>query len=104
MNFVYHDAFVATGSDCGNLFIWEKQSGEIVQVLRADKNVVNGITYHPGRTALGVCGIDSDAKIFDVGGEITTDVSYAMKMVNKNSNDTKTGADSFGGNRRVHPL
>lgn len=39
VSFVGGNEYVATGSDCGNLFIWEKESGNLVQCLKADKHV-----------------------------------------------------------------
>jgi WD40 repeat protein len=37
------NSYVATGGDDGNLYVWEKQTGKLVQKLRADKHVVNGM-------------------------------------------------------------
>jgi len=30
-----------SGSDCGHIFIWSKESGEIVQMLKGDESVVS---------------------------------------------------------------
>ena len=40
--FLGDDEFVTTGSDCGNAFVWEKNTGNLVQLLEADESVVNG--------------------------------------------------------------
>jgi DDB1- and CUL4-associated factor 6 len=37
------DEYVVSGSDCGNLFIWEKKSGRLVNLLKGDCEVVNVI-------------------------------------------------------------
>lgn len=37
------DEYVMSGSDCGHLFIWDKNTSEIVQVLEGDGEVVNVI-------------------------------------------------------------
>jgi WD40 repeat protein len=35
------DEYVVSGSDDGLLFIWDKKTAKIVQVLKADDEVVN---------------------------------------------------------------
>ena len=40
-----------SGSDCGRIFIWNKWTGEVVNMLVADSHVVNCIQPHP--TAFG---------------------------------------------------
>ena len=35
------DDYVVSGSDDGNLFIWDKLSGELVNILEGDGEVVN---------------------------------------------------------------
>ena len=39
--------YVASGSDCGHIYIWEKKSAQLVQLLKGDRSVVNGIAQHP---------------------------------------------------------
>ena len=34
------DNFIVSGSDCGNIFIWDKLSRVIVQVLKGDQEIV----------------------------------------------------------------
>lgn len=36
-----------SGSDDGNAFIWDKWSREIVNIIKADNNVVNCLQPHP---------------------------------------------------------
>jgi len=80
------NSYVATGSDCGNLFIWEKHSGKLVQLLKADEHVVNGVAPHPlGMPVLATCGIDSDAKVFDVGQSVSFSPRKAESAVETNT-------------------
>ena len=37
------DEYIVSGSDCGNLFIWEKKTGRLVNILEGDREVVNVI-------------------------------------------------------------
>jgi hypothetical protein len=39
--FGLHDEYVVSGSDDGNLFVWDKKSGQIVEILQADGEIVN---------------------------------------------------------------
>ncbi|CAO3674315.1 unnamed protein product [Rhizopus stolonifer] len=57
------DEYVVSGSDDGLLFIWDKNTGKTVQVLRADDEVVNVTKGHPRLPILAVSGIDSTIKI-----------------------------------------
>ncbi|KAK8668427.1 hypothetical protein V6N13_105882 [Hibiscus sabdariffa] len=56
--------YVASGSDCGRMFIWKKKGGELVRVMKADKHVVNCIESHPHTTVLASSGIENDIKIW----------------------------------------
>ncbi|KAK0938452.1 hypothetical protein LTR29_009978 [Friedmanniomyces endolithicus] len=58
------DQYVASGSDDGNLFIWDRKTGELVNVLEGDGEVVNVVQSHPYETCLAVSGIDHTIKIF----------------------------------------
>ncbi|KAK1326476.1 hypothetical protein QJS10_CPA01g00327 [Acorus calamus] len=56
--------YVVSGSDCGNIFIWEKKGGELLRVMEADKRIVNCIEPHPHTTLLASSGIENDIKIW----------------------------------------
>lgn len=50
-----NDEYVVSGSDDGNLFIWEKKNSRLVNILQGDNEVVNVIqrklaTYSPFKT------------------------------------------------------
>lgn len=47
--FGLNDEYVVSGSDSGHLFIWERQSGDLVNILEGDSEVVNVIQ---GNTSL----------------------------------------------------
>eukprot|EP00794_Sanderia_malayensis_P000199 gene199-813_t len=56
--------FVLSGSDCGRIFVWDKQTGEIVTLLDGDKHVVNCVQPHPFDPILATSGIDHDVKVW----------------------------------------
>ena len=35
------DNYIISGSDCGHIFIWDRFTGQLVNLLRADNHVVN---------------------------------------------------------------
>lgn len=43
----FGDNWVLSGSDCGRMFVWNKWTGEVVNMLLADSHVVNCIQPHP---------------------------------------------------------
>ncbi|KAF2663878.1 WD40 repeat-like protein [Microthyrium microscopicum] len=59
-----NDEYVVSGSDCGNLFIWDKKTSRLVNILQGDNEVVNVVQPHPYEPMLAVSGIDSTVKIF----------------------------------------
>jgi WD repeat-containing protein 42A len=85
VTFFCDNSFVCTGSDCGNLFIWEKKTGTLANCLTADASVVNGVAPHPVLPVLATCGIDSDGKIFEVGDKSTYNAKYAKKAMDRNN-------------------
>jgi WD40 repeat protein len=58
-----HDEFVTSGSDDGNLFIWRKSTGELVDILEGDQRVVNVIESHPHLPLVAVSGMDTTVKV-----------------------------------------
>ncbi|MCJ1311161.1 hypothetical protein MMC25_004831 [Agyrium rufum] len=62
--FGLQDEYVISGSDCGNLFIWDRKSGELVNILKGDGEVVNVVQGHPYEPMIAASGIDATIKIF----------------------------------------
>lgn len=62
--FGLQDEYVVSGSDDGNLFIWDRKTAQLVNILEGDGEVVNVVQGHPYETMLAVSGIDSTIKIF----------------------------------------
>ncbi|XP_052134558.1 protein ALTERED SEED GERMINATION 2 [Oryza glaberrima] len=56
--------YVASGSDCGRLFIWRKKDGKFLQAMEGDECVVNCIEPHPHTMTIASSGIDNDVKIW----------------------------------------
>lgn len=56
--------FIASGSDDGRWFIWEKQTGRLIKMLRGDEAVVNCVQCHPFDSVVATSGIDNTIKIW----------------------------------------
>jgi hypothetical protein len=65
--FACDDAYVATGGDCGGLFIWHKKTGTLVRKVQADAQVVNSVCPHPRLPVLVTSGIDDVVRIWEPG-------------------------------------
>ncbi|KAF1991963.1 hypothetical protein K402DRAFT_450119 [Aulographum hederae CBS 113979] len=63
-----NDEYVASGSDSGHLFIWDKKTSQLVNILEGDGEVVNVIQGHPYEPVVAVSGIDHSVKVFGYGG------------------------------------
>lgn len=62
--------YVVSGSDDGNIFIWNKQTSDIEHMLQGDSEVVNCIVGHPFDCVLASSGIENNVKLFKPIGEI----------------------------------
>lgn len=68
--------FVASGSDCGHVFIWRKKDGVLMRVMKGDKRIVNCVEQHPSDIIVASSGIDTSIKIWAPGA--SEDPSMAM--------------------------
>lgn len=58
------DEYVVSGSDDGNFFIWDRKTGQLVNILEGDGEVVNVVQGHPYEPMIAVSGIDHTIKVF----------------------------------------
>ena len=57
--------YIAAGSDDGNIFIWEKTSGNLVRVLHGDESIVNCVQWHPNVPMLASSGIENVVRLWE---------------------------------------
>jgi len=58
------DSLIVSGSDDGNLFIWDKEStNTLIGIWKGDESVVNVMQWHPYLPVLAVSGIDNSVKV-----------------------------------------
>jgi len=65
------DDFIFSGSDDGRLYVWSSVSGELLNAVTADQEIVNGCQPHPTLPLIGVCGIDESIKLLSPGSQIS---------------------------------
>ncbi|KAF5333136.1 hypothetical protein D9611_002459 [Ephemerocybe angulata] len=58
------DEYVVSGSDDGNWFVWQKDSGKLHGIYEGDSSVVNVVEGHPSLPLVAVSGIDTTVKLF----------------------------------------
>lgn len=56
--------YIASGSDDGRWFIWEKSTARLIKVLMGDGAVVNCVQSHPFDCVVATSGIDDTIKIW----------------------------------------
>lgn len=59
----HEEAYVLTGSDCSNCFIYEKKSGEKIAIVPGDKLVTNCVAWHPTDLVVATSGISSNIRL-----------------------------------------
>ncbi|XP_066969854.1 WD and tetratricopeptide repeats protein 1-like isoform X4 [Macrobrachium rosenbergii] len=86
--------FIAAGSDDGNLFIWDRNTTNLVRVLPGDESIVNCVQPHPHTCLLATSGIESVVKLWaplpqmDNESEANLDVEQVAR-----ANQQRMGAD-----------
>ncbi|CAH1797070.1 unnamed protein product [Owenia fusiformis] len=82
--------FIVSGSDCGHVFFWEKQSEKIVQYVEADRGgVINVLEPHPSFPVIATSGLDNDVKIWAPTEHEPTKLKGIQEIVKKNRRDRK---------------
>ncbi|XP_063700154.1 WD and tetratricopeptide repeats protein 1-like isoform X2 [Culicoides brevitarsis] len=88
--------YIVAGSDDGNLFIWERPSGIICEILTADKSILNCVQPHPYQCLLASSGIDHEIRLWSP--QPIEGVEYqhkATETVDIKENQTRMATDSF---------
>ncbi|XP_068638970.1 protein ALTERED SEED GERMINATION 2-like isoform X2 [Aristolochia californica] len=67
--------YIASGSDDGRWFIWEKKTGRLVKMLAGDEAVVNCVQCHPFDCTIATSGIDNTIKIWSPQSEVPSIVT-----------------------------
>ncbi|EGI62652.1 PREDICTED: DDB1- and CUL4-associated factor 6-like [Acromyrmex echinatior] len=78
--------FVMSGSDCGHVFVWERDTARLCMLLEADQHVVNCLQPHPYLPMLATSGIDYDVKLWaPINDEPNFDEKFAEDLKKRNA-------------------
>lgn len=59
--------FVVSGSDCGNIFIWNTITSKLIKLLKGDNiGAINCLNQHPTRPLLASSGLENTSKIWGI--------------------------------------
>ncbi|KAM1180690.1 hypothetical protein ACFX13_020073 [Malus domestica] len=67
--------YVASGSDDGRWFVWEKRTGRLIKMLQGDEAVVNCVQCHPVDCVVATSGIDNTIKIWTPSASVPSIVA-----------------------------
>ncbi|XP_044011066.1 DDB1- and CUL4-associated factor 6-like isoform X2 [Aphidius gifuensis] len=80
------DNYVMSGSDCGHVFIWDRETAKLCMLLEADQHVVNCLQPHPFLPMLATSGIDYDVKLWSpINEESNFDCNFAEDLQKRNA-------------------
>jgi len=76
--------YIASGSDDGRIFIWEKNSSKLVNMMKGDKQVVNVISGHPSICTMATSGIENNVKLWEPILDTPIDLQTAQTVAEDN--------------------
>lgn len=95
--FLGGNAAVATGGDCGGLFIWETATGALLQRHAADARIVNCVAPHPKLHVVCTSGVANEIEVWGApqnhNAEVS-EVSLQHKRLSRSSSAGVVGRDS----------
>ncbi|XP_017842470.2 DDB1- and CUL4-associated factor 8 isoform X1 [Drosophila busckii] len=59
-----HSEYIISGSDCGNIFFWDKNTEAVINLIKGDTGVVNCLEQHPSMPVLASSGLEHNVKIW----------------------------------------
>ncbi|RAK74807.1 WD repeat-containing protein [Aspergillus fijiensis CBS 313.89] len=89
------DEFVVSGSDSGHIFIWDRKTCKLVNILEGDSEVVNVVQGHPYEPTIAASGIDNTIKIFSPDRRAQDDARRGINIL-----DPDNPANTLGPNVR----
>ena len=94
-NFIgHHGNFIVSGSDDGNIYIWEKSTGNLIKGFHGDQNIVNCVQWNPNFAMLASSGIENTVKIWSVK-ETEKDDTLDINELRKLSVANQTPSNDF---------
>ncbi|KAG0161458.1 hypothetical protein PDIDSM_8992 [Penicillium digitatum] len=101
------DEYVVSGCDSGHIFIWNRKTANLVNILEGDSEVVNVVQGHPHEPMIAASGIDNTIKIFSPDQNAQDDARNGVNILDPDNPSNKLGQSisNIGGlesRKRVH--
>ncbi|KAJ5989815.1 hypothetical protein N7522_010022 [Penicillium canescens] len=103
--FGLNDEYVVSGSDSGHIFIWDRKTSHLVNILEGDSEVVNVVQGHPYEPMIAASGIDNTIKIFSPDRTAQSDASLGINILDPDFRGNRPGVTHTGGlesRKRIH--
>ncbi|OQE42038.1 hypothetical protein PENCOP_c004G02497 [Penicillium coprophilum] len=105
--FGLNDEYVVSGCDSGNLFIWDRKTSNLVNILEGDSEVVNVVQGHPYEPMIAASGIDKTIKIFSPDQNAQEDARNGINILDPDNPSNQFGRtlSRIGGlesRKRIH--
>ncbi|XP_055605360.1 WD and tetratricopeptide repeats protein 1-like [Uranotaenia lowii] len=96
-NYFGDSNYIVAGSDDGNFFIWERDSGMIASIYQADELIVNCVQPHPYICMLATSGIDYEVRLWSPQSDETIPVKHRVDVVDNtvSENQNRMQSDPF---------
>ncbi|PKY04804.1 wd and tetratricopeptide repeat protein [Aspergillus campestris IBT 28561] len=94
------DEYVVSGSDSGHVFIWDRKTCDLVNILEGDSEVVNVVQGHPYEPTIAASGIDNTIKIFSPDRHAQENARRGINILDPNNPANALGPNvdsSIGG-------
>ncbi|KAG7397429.1 WD and tetratricopeptide repeats protein [Phytophthora boehmeriae] len=94
-----NDAYIIAGSDDGRALVWDKATGELVNAIEADADIVNCVQPHPFDACIATSGIENVIRLWSPtsGKENTPTKAQLEDILTRNQSQMDDVAESFGG-------
>ncbi|KAJ5769798.1 uncharacterized protein N7511_001849 [Penicillium nucicola] len=99
------DEYVVSGSDSGHIFIWDRKTSHLVNILEGDSEVVNVVQGHPYEPLIAASGIDNTIKIFSADRTAQANASQGINILDPDFRGNRPGITHIGGlesRKRIH--
>ncbi|PYI00982.1 WD40 repeat-like protein [Aspergillus sclerotiicarbonarius CBS 121057] len=103
------DEYVVSGSDSGHIFIWDRKTCRLVNILEGDSEVVNVVQGHPYEPTIAASGIDNTIKIFSPDRRAQEDARRGVNILDPDNPANKLGfgpnvsaIGGLGSRKRLH--
>jgi len=89
--------YIVSGSDCGHVFMWDKKTEQVINLMEGDEGVVNVLEPHPSTCVLATAGLEHNIKVWSPVGDHFKSDKELEKIIEENKSareETRNGGNS----------